>query len=61
MQIFQDTNFDFIGKQKITIGLSSILIVIGIVSIFFHKGLNYGIDFSGGTIVQVQFKTAVTS
>lgn len=61
MQIFQDTNFDFIGKQKITIGLSLILIVIGIVSIFFHKGLNYGIDFSGGTIVQVQFKTAVTA
>ncbi len=61
MQIFQDTNFDFIGKQKITLGLSLILIMIGIFSVFFHKGLNYGIDFSGGTIVQVQFKTSVSA
>ena len=45
---------DFQGKKHIAIGISVVLIVIGLVSIF-SKGLNFGIDFKGGSLLQVQF------
>ena len=50
------TNFDFVGKMKIAFGISLALIVISIASIAWHGGLNYGIDFAGGTIVQIKFQ-----
>ncbi len=49
------TNFDFVGKMKIAIGISMALIIISILSIVIHKGLNFGIDFAGGTIIQMKF------
>ncbi len=49
------TNFDFVGKRNIAIGISIVLIVISILSVVMHKGLNFGIDFAGGTIIQVKF------
>lgn len=61
MEIFNNANYDFIGKRNLAISLSLVLIIIGLVSIFLHKGLNYGIDFAGGTLVQVQFKNAVSA
>jgi preprotein translocase subunit SecF len=61
MQIFQDTNYDFIGKRHYALVLSLILIAAGVVTVLFHGGMNYGIDFAGGTIVQVKFSTPVTA
>lgn len=53
------THFDFVGKMKIAIGISVAFIIISILSIIWHGGLNFGIDFAGGTIIQVKFtKTA---
>jgi len=43
------------GKAKIFVGLSLILLIGGWVSIFAHGGLQYGIDFRGGTLVYVRF------
>lgn len=48
-------NFDFIGKRKFAYALSCIIIIAGIVSLFV-QGLNFGIDFTGGTVFQVQFE-----
>ncbi|MCE3009140.1 MAG: protein translocase subunit SecF [Proteobacteria bacterium] len=51
--------FDFVGKVGIFGGISLALVVISLVYLAV-KGINYGIDFSGGTEVQVKFGTSVT-
>jgi len=51
-----NTNFDFLKKKMLFVTISVAVIVIGIGSIVAHKGLNYGIDFAGGTLVQLKFK-----
>lgn len=53
--IKSDINIDFIGKRKIAFGLSLTLILISIASLVIHNGPNYGIDFAGGTLIQVKF------
>ena len=52
------TKFDFIGKSRIYITVSIVLCFLGLVLIF-AKGFNYGVDFSGGTSVQVTFEKPV--
>jgi len=47
------SNIDFVGKRKIWIGLSVAMIVLTFF-LFFTKGLNYGIDFTGGAEVKVK-------
>ncbi len=56
MQIFsQDRTYDFMGKSLPFLMLSIVLILASYVMIF-SKGLNYGIDFAGGTVVQVKYE-----
>ncbi len=52
------TKFDFIGKSRIYFTVSIVLCFLGLVLIF-AKGFNYGVDFSGGTSVQVTFEKPV--
>ncbi|MEA2101321.1 MAG: protein translocase subunit SecF [Thermodesulfobacteriota bacterium] len=52
---------DFMRFRKIAYTLSIILIVISMSSVFFLRGFNYGIDFVGGTIVQVMFEGHVSA
>ena len=55
---FKDGQFiDFLGFKRLAAIISSILILASIVSIVAHNGLKYGIDFRGGTNVQIQFST----
>lgn len=51
-----NTNIDFIGKHRLFVGLSLLLIVASIV-LMFTKGFHFGIDFTGGTVMQVNYKT----
>ncbi|WP_320040817.1 protein translocase subunit SecF [uncultured Desulfobacter sp.] len=53
------THIDFMGMRKIGFAFSLILILAGIVSLVIHNGPNYGIDFAGGTLVQVKFPQKV--
>ena len=48
-------NIDFVGMRFRMLILSWGLILIGLASIYLHGGLNYGIDFAGGTMVHVKF------
>jgi preprotein translocase subunit SecF len=56
MQLFTDSNFDFIGRRKIFFGLSAVLLVAGLGSLLLHGGPKLGIDFKGGTLVYVKFQ-----
>ena len=54
MKFITKTNFDFMGKRRIACWLSGISSVV-LVVLFMVQGLNYGIDFTGGTIVEVGY------
>ena len=55
--ISSDTHIDFMGKIKMAITISGLMILIGLGSIVLSGGLKYGIDFAGGTLIQLKFKT----
>ncbi|HEY7183227.1 MAG TPA: protein translocase subunit SecF [Blastocatellia bacterium] len=64
VQIFKQTNFDFLGKKWYFIGLSWVLILAGLVSVVYRAvdgdpnthPFNLGVDFSGGTLATVKFR-----
>jgi preprotein translocase subunit SecF len=53
------TTFDFLGARYIAFALSGLLILIGLGSLVMKGGPRYGIDFSGGMIVQMKFEAPV--
>ena len=48
-------NFNFMKWHKKAVYVSSLLILISLISIF-TKGLNYGVDFNGGTLIEISFE-----
>jgi len=48
-------NINFIGKSKIAFYISISMILVSIASLLIHKGPRYGIDFAGGTLIQIKF------
>ncbi len=57
MQLFKKTNIDFMGLRGKMYFLSSTIIILGMISLFV-KGVNYGIDFRGGTELVLAFNSA---
>ncbi len=55
IELFKQPNLDWMGKAKYFFALSGILLLAGWISIFSGRGIKYGIDFSGGTNVDVRF------
>jgi len=55
MELFRNTNIDFLGKKWIFICLSLTLTAAGVVSYVAKGGLKYGIDFTGGANITVEF------
>jgi len=58
MKLIGKTNIDFMGKRKIFYAISLSVILAGIISISI-KGLNLGLDFTGGTLLQVRFNEKI--
>jgi len=54
----QGTNFDFFSRWRLWLGISGLMILIGVAS-FAIQGLNYGIDFLGGTTIRTESSTPV--
>ena len=58
-QIFVNARFDFVGKRRWFYIGSLGAVVLAILSIVLHGGLNYGIDFTGGGLIQVRYDKPV--
>jgi preprotein translocase subunit SecF len=59
MEFFKKTTtVDFLGQRKIAVVISTIMI-IGSVILLFVNGLNFGVDFTGGTIVELRYQETV--
>ena len=64
IEIFKSINYDFLGKKWICIGLSFVLLLLGVASIVWRAvdgnpnthPFNMGVDFTGGTIVNAKFR-----
>ena len=56
MQIFKQPHFSFMKYKLFAFAFSGIIIIAGIINITKGKGLTGGIDFTGGTLVQIRFK-----
>ena len=59
MNIYQN-KFEFINKHRYLIIFSTLLFILSIF-LFFFKGLNLGIDFKGGTVIEMQFDKQIKS
>jgi len=57
--IKEETHLDFMGKARLAAIISALALIAGLVGYFTMGGLNYGIDFKGGTLVQVRFEESV--
>lgn len=57
-KLLPKTNIDFVDSRKIFFWISGLIMIACLFSVIF-KGLNYGIDFTGGTMVQVQFNNNI--
>ena len=60
MDLIGKKKFDFIKNRRIVYIISAVIILVGLISIIF-QGLNYGIDFAGGTLIQINFNEFVST
>lgn len=59
LEIIRDSKINFIAGRKIAITISIIAIVAGLAAVVVKGGLNFSIDFAGGTLVQLKFQNPV--
>jgi preprotein translocase subunit SecF len=60
IELFKNPNYDFIGKRKWAYIASIVFTLIGLGALAYHGGLRYDLDFTGGTLIQVQFEKPPT-
>jgi len=58
MRLIPETHFDFAGKRWLFFGVSAAFIAVAVVAILV-RGFNYGVDFTGGSLVQIHFSERV--
>ena len=60
LRVFGDTNINFLGLRRSAFVLSIVFICIGLGSTFVKGGYNLGIDFAGGTLLELHFEPAAS-
>ena len=58
LRIFQNTNYDFIKPWRIAVAVTIVFYLAGAAAMVVHGGLNRSIEFTGGTLVQLEFPQA---
>ena len=66
MRVFQGTNYRFIEKRKAAYVVSGVVLALGIAAMIFNVAtlgswLRYGVDFEGGSLVQIRFEEEITA
>jgi preprotein translocase subunit SecF len=61
MRLFATADYKFLEKRRVAYVVSGAMIAIGLLSIVARGGLNYGVDFTGGTLMQVRFEGSVSA
>jgi preprotein translocase subunit SecF len=56
MKLFTNKIYDFMGKRIIFLSLSIFIILLSF-TLFLTKGINFGVDFTGGTVIQIKYET----
>src|SRR5215467_6009446 len=56
MELFRHTSFDFLGRKWWFILPSLFVIAVGVASLVAHGGPQYGIDFTGGAVMEVRWQ-----
>ena len=58
MRVFQNFNYDFLGKRKFTYIISAGLFLVGLISVLI-RGFHFGVDFKGGSEIVLQFEKPI--
>ncbi len=58
MRLFANANYDFLGRRRLAIGISLAFLLPGLIMLLF-RGINYSVEFTGGTLVQVETQAPV--
>jgi len=53
MEIFKNSNINFVGKRRLMFAISGFFILSSVISLIIHGGPNYGIDFTGGVSLEL--------
>ena len=61
MRLIRDTKIDFVGRRKLYFLISAVMIGLTVILYIIRGGFNYGVDFTGGTLLQVRFDEPVAT
>jgi len=61
MRLIGDTNIPFVPKRRLFFAISGLLMLASLAVILIRGGFNYGVDFTGGSLVQVRFVQPVSA
>ncbi|MDT8435651.1 MAG: protein translocase subunit SecF [Gemmatimonadota bacterium] len=57
MRIFRNAHFDFLSWRRKAYLVTAAALIVGLFFLFVHRGLRYGVEFTGGTLFQVTFSS----
>lgn len=55
MRFFRNAHYDFLSKRKTAYIVTAVALIVGLFFLLVHRGLRYGVEFTGGTLFQVEF------
>jgi preprotein translocase subunit SecF len=61
MQLFKTPNINFMKYRFVALAVTGVVILAGLLNVFFGKGLKMGVDFGGGTLIRIVFKNPTTT